>query len=59
MNPIVLRKKDLPLPVVIEGDNGEVRVMEIAPAGRSKLGAFMRETNDSARDATLKLLRKK
>jgi len=53
MKEIRIRKSDLPVPLVIEGEHGEVRVLEIAPAGEGKLGAFIRDAGHALRKLVL------
>lgn len=34
-----VKKRDLPIPLVVEDDNGEMVVLSLEPAGKEKLGA--------------------
>jgi hypothetical protein len=47
MRVIYVRKRELPLPVVVEDDDGQKRVMEMAPAREGKLGAFLRDAGQA------------
>ncbi len=40
--PIRLQKRDLPVRVVIDGDDGASVELELAPASKKKLGAYVR-----------------
>ena len=49
-----VRKDDLPLPVVIEGDGGACEVMELRPAGKRKLGASLVRAEAGMKEAVLR-----
>ena len=41
-----VRKSDLPLPVVIEDENGSFEVLSLEPAGKKRLGARLGLASD-------------
>jgi len=40
--PIRLQKRDLPIRLVIDGEDGASIELELAPASKKKLGAYVR-----------------
>ena len=52
-----VEKRELPMAVVLR-DGCHVRVMELAPAGQGKLGAYLREPDEARRREILKKIAK-
>lgn len=46
-NVIRVLKSQLPLPVVIEDGCGNAEVLEMAPAGKKKLGAYLKDAREN------------
>jgi hypothetical protein len=53
---VKVRKGELPLPVVVEDDHGEVVVLSLEPAGEKKLGARLGRVTEGVRETVLRLL---
>lgn len=53
-----VRKDELPLPLVVE-DGREVRVFELAPAGKNKLGAYTRTATKLLMESVLRMIGKR
>jgi len=47
-NPLVINSRDLPLPIILEGENGMCEVYTLSPAGR-KFGASLQKVMGSVR----------
>ena len=46
-----VRKKELPMPLVVEGEGGKVVVQSLEPAGYKKLGARLGRADDATVEA--------
>ena len=44
---ICVRQADLPVPVIVEGIDGRRVVQELAPAGKNKVGAYVRSASEA------------
>jgi hypothetical protein len=59
MGFITVRKKDLPVALVVVDTDGEGKLLEIAPARAGKLGAFIRDPHPALRSVIERLLGRK
>lgn len=57
MRLIVVRKSQLPQPLIIEDDNGNYEIQELRPAGKRRLGACVGKIHDALRKQAQRLYR--
>ena len=55
MKTLVIRARELPIPIVLEGDNGEREVYQLTRAGR-KFGACLQKVFGPLRELVLRLI---
>lgn len=56
---IRVRKRDLPKLLIVEDDNGDLEVQELAPGGKKKLGAYVRSVGHGVKEVVLSMIRKR
>jgi hypothetical protein len=59
MEVLQRQKKQLPMALVLEDEQGRVRVLEVAPARDGKLGAYLRDPGEAQKREILTKIKKK
>ena len=55
---IFVKKRELPMPLVVEDDSGNFEIQELAPAGEKRLGARVGHIHTQIKTAVLKTIRR-
>ena len=56
---VIVRKQDLPIPLIVEGEHGQKVVLSIEPAGKEKLGARIGEATQQMFERVNAILRRR
>jgi len=53
--PLKVSTKNLPLTLILQGDDGDREVYQIIPASRKKLGAALQKVTGQVRESVLRV----
>jgi len=55
----LFKKRELPVAIVIEGENGQREAYQLVPAGKNKLGAMLQKVPEMFRECVLARMTRK